>query len=55
MENEDIPQILKILKQENVKATFSSVETGSANIQLISKQSMRKDMILQVMEIIINT
>lgn len=52
--NEDIPQILKILKQENVKATFFFVETGSVNIQLISKQSMRKDMILQVMEIIIN-
>ena len=50
--NEDIPQILKILKQENVKATFFFC--GDWNIQLISKQSMRKDMILQVMEIIIN-
>ena len=37
------------------KQPISSEETGSAKIQLKSKQSMRKDMILQVMEIIINT
>ena len=36
--NEDIPQILKILKAGKCKKQlFSSVETGSANIQRISK------------------
>ena len=36
------------------KQLFSSVETGSANIQRISKQSTMEGMISQVMEIIIN-
>ena len=51
--NEDIQQILRILKQENVKATFFFC--GDWISKYPSKQSMRKDMILQVMEIIINT
>ena len=51
--NEDIPQILKILKQENVKATFffcgDWISKYPADIKTIYE-----DMILQVMEIIIN-
>ena len=54
MQEEKLP-IYCVDTQKKQMQPFSSVETGSANIQLISKQSMRKDMILQVMEIIINT
>ena len=53
--NEDIQQILRILKQENVKATFFFCGDWISKYPSDIKQSMRKDMILQVMEIIINT
>ena len=52
--NEDIPQILKILKQENVKATFFFCGDWISKYPADIKTTMRKDMILQVMEIIIN-
>ena len=52
--NEDIPQILKILKQENVKATFFFCGDWISKYPADIKTIYEEDMILQVMEIIIN-